>query len=337
MFQSATLKLTGWYLLILMAICIAFSFAIYGITSNDVNNRLQRFQSSLERSSGFNAPPPDSIRLNQASAESTTLGIELLYANIFILVAGGGASYFLARRTLRPIEEAHIAQSRFTSDASHELRTPLAVMKAEIEVALRDSISTKDEYREILTSNLEEVEKLTQLSEMLLNLSRLENDKLDRKPFDIVKLTHECVKRFGVSDSRIMVAKTPPLYVEGNISAIGELICILVDNSLKYSPDDSLVSIVITAQQQLIRFEITNTGVGIPNDKLPLIFDRFYRADDSRATGVEKKGYGLGLALAKKIVELHNGELSVTSEEGHRTSFTFLLSTHKDSQAKNQK
>src|SRR5690606_24862255 len=95
-----------------------------------------------------------------------------------IWLAGGVGSYYLARRTLRPIEEAHEAQSRFTSDASHELRTPLASMKTELEVALRDPALNKEEMRELLVSNLEEVDKLTKLSQNLLQLSRLEQENI---------------------------------------------------------------------------------------------------------------------------------------------------------------
>jgi two-component system sensor histidine kinase CiaH len=335
MFQSATLKLTAWYLIILMAISIVFSFAIYEITSNEVETRLQHFEVNLQNS-GFMGAPPDSLRQKQSGQASADIAVNLLYANLFILIAGGTGSYFLARRTLRPIEEAHNAQARFSSDASHELRTPLAVMKTEIEVALRDKESTEEELRDVLSSNLEEVEKLTQLSSMLLTLSKLEHDKLEVKEFDITKLTEECIKRFAQPADRINLKSNKKLIATGNSAAITELICILLDNALKYSPDTSLVSIILSQRQQHVSFEITNTGQGISEEKLPHIFDRFYRADSSR-TGGEQKGYGLGLALAKRIVEMHNGELSVTSEPGHRTTFTVLLSTSKETQAKNQK
>jgi signal transduction histidine kinase len=327
MYQSATLKLTGWYLLILMTISIIFSFSIYGITSNDVSNRLQHFETNLQRSPGFMATPPDSLRVDQSQQASENLAIELFYANLLILLVGGGGSYFLARRTLRPIEKAHEEQSRFTSDASHELRTPLAVMKAELEVTLKDKKSTNSELREVLESNLEEVEKLTQLSETLLNLSMLEHSKLEKKEFNFTELAQDCVRRFAQPKDRILIKADKKVMVMGNTSAIGELLSILIDNALKYSPDLSLVSITINKRQKNAVFEITNTGSGISKDKLPHIFDRFYRADDSRTSG-KQKGYGLGLSLAKRIVEIHNGELSVMSEVDHRTTFTVILSSN---------
>lgn len=318
-----------------MIISIVFSFAIFQITNHEVSTRLQRLESGI-MAAGFTNPPPDSLRQNQADQASANIAIELLYANLFVLIAGGAGSYLLARRTLRPIEVAHIAQSRFTSDASHELRTPLAVMKAEIEVTLRDKLSTNEELREVLESNLEEVENLTQLSEMLLNLSRLEHDKLEKKEFDLVSLARDTIKRLSLPETRVLLSGQKKVIGVGNPSMVGELIMILLENALKYSPEDSLVTIVITPRQHFASFEITNTGPGIAAEKLSFIFDRFYRADSSR-TGGEKKGYGLGLALAKRIVEVHGGELSVTSEVDHRTSFTFLIPTIKDLQAKIQK
>ncbi len=326
MFHSATLKLTGWYLLILMLISIVFSVVIFNITAHEVGTRLEHLETSLQRTPGFigGPPPTNTARTIETRDASTTIGLELIYANVCILILGGLGSYFLARRTLRPIEQAHEAQSRFTSDASHELRTPLAVMKTELEVALRDPNSSVDELRDILTSNLEEVEKLSQLSEMLLSLSRLDHDNLELQPTDIVETTREAMARFSLPADRIQLKAPTRLAVMANQPALRELVCILLDNALKYSPADSLVSIVLTKQTPYARFEITNTGPGIAPEKLPYIFDRFYRADSSRTSG-EQKGYGLGLALAKKIVELHNGELSVTSEIGHRTSFTVLL------------
>ncbi|MEP7204990.1 MAG: ATP-binding protein [Candidatus Saccharibacteria bacterium] len=325
MFQSATLKLTGWYLLIMMVISILFSVAIFNVTSNEVDLRLQHLQDSLRVKFGF--VPNDgegALRTHEASEASDRILMGLVYANFLILATGGIGSFLLARRTLRPIQEAHESQSRFTSDASHELRTPLATMKAEIEVALRDPRSTKQDLQEILLSNLEEVEKLSRLSEMLLNLSRLEHDKLERTAIDLADITKNVVQLHKQPPGRITIKTIGHPLVEGNEAAIAELVSILVDNSLKYSPDDSLVSITLSRHNHHARFEITNTGSGIEAATLPRIFDRFYRADTARTNG-HKKGYGLGLALAKKIVELHNGELSASSAPNHTTTFTVLL------------
>jgi signal transduction histidine kinase len=271
------------------------------------------------------AQPQEAFRISETDEAAHKIILGLIYANLLVLVGGGVGSFLMARRALKPIEEAHEAQSRFTSDASHELRTPLAAMKAEIEVTLRDTASSKSELREVLSSNLEEIEKLSRLAEMLLNLSRLDHDKLERTAVNIPALTKEVIRMYNQPSSRITVSspKSIPAVV-GNKSAIHELLSILIDNALKYSPADSLIAVTISKHSKSVRFEITNTGPGIAAAKLPHIFDRFYRGDTSR-THSASKGYGLGLSLAKKIVELHDGELSVTSTPNAATIFTVLL------------
>ena len=337
-FRSATLRLTAWYMLVLMSLSIMFSIAIYSLASGEVSNRLERFQTSLQQSHQFDMMPPimqEQLRNSEVHEATSNIAIELLYINIFVLAGGGFVSYFLARRSLAPIEKAHEAQSRFTSDASHELRTPLAVMKTELEVALMDKNATAKDLREVLVSNLEEVDKLTKLSQMLLNLSQFDHDKLKFSQINLSKIATSVIGDFKLPTSRIVVNAKKLPHINGNETAIAELIKILVDNSLQYSPSDSLIVVNLYESDKKAIFEITNTGPGIPGDKLPHIFDRFYRADSSRTNG-HQKGYGLGLALAKQIVDLHNGEIVATSTPNHETIFTLILPIDNDSKAKSQ-
>ncbi len=336
MFKSATLRLTGWYLLILMIISVLFSIAIYQITSNEMPTRLERFQNNLEQFQPFMQPPlssADDLRQNEVNASLASLSVELLYVNLGVLIFGGLGSYFLAKRNLLPIQKAHEAQSRFTSDASHELRTPLAAMKAEIEVTLRDKNATITDLKEVLSSNLEEVDKLSKLSEMLLNISRLDRDNLKFGAVNIVKVVDDVIKDFKKSSRSISVAGSRRLVAHGNEMAVTDLVKVLVENAVQYSPKKSEISIVLSKCDEYAKFEITNDGHGIDHDKLPHIFERFYRADSSRTNG-SRKGYGLGLALAKNIVELHKGKLFVSSTPGKETTFSFLLPLHKYSKQK---
>ena len=337
MFRSATFKLTGWYLMILMLLSITFSLAIYQMTANELQARLTRFQSNMQvyRDDSGTLPPIADIRISEERLASENIGNQLIYTNLVIFIVGGIASLYLARRHLKPIEVAHQAQSRFTSDASHELRTPLAVMKIELETALRDKEATVDSLKETLSSNLEEVDKLSKLSEMLLNLSRLDDSKIQLEKVHIGKVAKMVVHEFRIPASRLSISeqKTGPVY--GNETAILELVRILVDNSVQYSPRDSHISINIYRDQNMTRFDISNEGAGIDAEKLPHVFERFFRADSSRTEG-ERKGYGLGLALAKKIVELHNGTLRVSSKPNETTTFTFLLPLYQESKAKNK-
>ena len=211
MFHSATLKLTGWYLLILMAISLIFSVVIYNIVSNELGDRLEQLQSRFERSNiaipfdGLHNPTYTAFRIDQDARAKTNLLVSLIYVNLLILATGGAGSYLLARRTLQDIEAAHEAQSRFTSDASHELRTPLAAMRTEIEVALRDKDATKTELRETLESSLEEVNKLTNLSQMLLHLARAEHNDLEMTAISLPAITENIVRRYDKTGKRIEI------------------------------------------------------------------------------------------------------------------------------------
>jgi signal transduction histidine kinase len=337
MFRSATLRLTGWYLLILMVLSVIFSIVIYNVATSEVETRLERFQTSIQQYRGFMPPNMSTGTLidNELSKSESNISIELFYVNLFVLIAGGFASYYLARHHLLPIEKAHEAQSRFTSDASHELRTPLAIMKTEIEVALRDKTSTTDSLKEILSSNLEEVDKLAKLAEMLLNLSRLDSTKLKLGIMNLNKTTKGILKDFNQPQSRILLSSQKQQIIRGNEMAIADLVKILIDNALQYSDKNSQIKINIYRQNQEAKFEIINSGPGIQPDKLVHVFDRFYRADSSRTSG-DNKGYGLGLALAKKIVELHNGELTARSIPDKETVFTFVIPLYSNAQAKTQ-
>ncbi|MCD8561597.1 ATP-binding protein [Candidatus Saccharibacteria bacterium] len=343
MFQSATVKLTASYLAIIMAVSLSFSVVIYQLNYSEINSRLKDLQYSIVEEVPYFIPSdltqpfftgPNSPLIIQSQQAAAQMLLSLVYINLVILAAGGLGSYFLARRTLQPIEEAHEAQSRFTSDASHELRTPLAAMKAELEVSLRDAGLTIEEARELLESNLEEVNKLIQLSEMLLQLSRLDHDKLERTAIDLAGLvrairtanfTKEQAERFKVSGRKKSV-------VFGNQAALEELATILFDNALKYSPEGTPIDVRITEHRGLVRMTIHNQGEAIPEEKLAHLFDRFFRADTSRTHG-DKSGYGLGLSIAQKIVDVHHGSIEVESTETG-TTFTVSLPAFRRQQSK---
>ena len=326
MFHSATLKLTAWYLGILMVISILFSVSIYEINFHEVNVRLENLQHGLAVSRVQTAPGGfingNDLRHQQSDAAAQQMIISLVYLNAIILVGGGLGSYWLARRTLRPIEEAHEAQSRFTSDASHELRTPLAAMKAEIEVSLRGGSIDSTEARQLLESNLEEVNKLIALSEMLLNMSRLDYDRLEKKSIDMPALLDEVLKPFPAKRFNITARKKA--VAVGDKAAFAELMTILIENALKYSPEKSKIDIRIFERVGRFGFEIANKGT-ISEKDLGHVFERFYRGDISRTLSSEN-GYGLGLALAKRIVEIHAGDIHVATKGG-RVTFTVYLPT----------
>lgn len=325
-FKSATIQLTFWYAGIIVVISLLFSIVIFSIATSEVGSRITTFQQTFH----FPTPAEEGqmtyrdLRDLQILEAQNNLIASLIVTNLLIWFAGGVGSYYLARRTLRPIEEAHDAQSRFTSDASHELRTPLASMKLELEVALRDTDSPPAELREVLTSNLEEVNKLTRLSHTLLQLSRLEHDKIVRERVHLDDAITATLRQFSHDDRTVTRTGPSGLDADANQSNVEELLTILLDNAFKYSPADSAIQLVTFRRRQMVGFKIINEGKGIATENLPHIFDRFYRTERSR-TVRRTKDYGLGLSLAKKLVELHNGDLSVSSAPNALTTFTVLL------------
>lgn len=313
-----------------MTISIVFSIVIYNVASNEVNDRLRQLQTNIQ-----NAPFPVEVpeRLNYAAlrnaqfeAANQNLAWRLIYANIVILLAGGAGSFFLARRTLRPIEQAHEAQARFVSDASHELKTPLSVMKTELEVGLRDKELSQQDARDLIESSLEEVNKLASLSATLLQLSQFEHTELEQEHVSLNDIASRIVKKYDKTRERIEFSSaSDDLIIYANKTSIEELVTLLVDNALKYSPETSPVTLTLAKQGKYAAMTITNSGNGISAEDLPHIFERFYRADTSRSRNNKASGHGLGLSLAKRIVELHDGELSVTSAPNSETTFTVLL------------
>lgn len=330
MFHSATLRLTIWYLLILMSVGIIFSVIIYQLASSEVSDQLEAIREQLRSESivseDFDFTTLQSLqRAREAHASIFT---SLAYMNVMFLAVGGVASYLLARRTLEPIEQVHEAQSRFTSDASHELRTPLAAMKTELEVALRDPKLSKAEMLELLESNLEEVDKLSQISHTLLLLSRLDYGGLSTRRIAFDDIVRRLIENINRQEPRIdYTAPDKPLYITAHQVSIEELVIILLDNALKYSPKNSKIRVKLRKRGKKAQLQVVNTGKGINPDELPHIFERFYRADESR-TGGGKTGFGLGLALAKRVVEVHHGDLSVRSGVGKETAFTVSLPLH---------
>lgn len=327
-FQSATLKLTAWYVLGIMIISLIFSLLIYNFATGEIAARIEVIETRIANDPALlQQMSIDLVRLRERQLEQAhrNIIIMLTYANIAVFCVALIAGSFWSRRILHPIELAHEAQSKFTSDASHELKTPLAVMKTELEVVLSDPKAKKSDYREILESNLEEVDRLSHLSNTLLKLAKLEYSTLEWRKFNITETVDVAMRSLGERSERIDVRAMKKLPdIEANPASITELVVVLLDNALKYSPPDSRIEIALKRKVRAVEISVTNQGKGIAPEKLPYIFTRFYRADTSRSKQSEAS-YGLGLPLAKKIVELHHGELTATSQPGVFTTFVVKL------------
>ena len=336
-FKSATLKLTLFYVLIAMVISIAFSIAIYNISSNELESGFNRqarvFRDiPMQNSTNFQAPNFDDLRLQQINESNNNLQHNLTLFNLLILILSSAAGYFLARRTLKPIEEAMDAQSRFTADASHELRTPITAMRTEIEVSLRDKKLDLKSAKKLLESNLEEADKLESLSNALLKLARYQDDV--KKTFhkvnlsDIVISSYEKIESLATQKSVAFENELEDISIFGDKESLTELFVILLDNAIKYSPKNSTINISIIKTDGHVLVKIKDRGMGIKASDLPHIFDRFFRADHSRNKEMIN-GYGLGLSIAKNIVDLHSGTISANSKPGKGSEFVIKFKVAK--------
>ncbi|MDB5166275.1 MAG: putative Histidine kinase [Candidatus Saccharibacteria bacterium] len=329
MIRSAVLRLSLLYLAIIMAISIGFSCLLYSVATGELERELQHPPTS-QLLNWEQLLDYDAYRMRRLSEGRDHIKSSLVLLNAFTLAAAGGLSYYAARRTFKPIGEALEAQSRFASDASHELRTPLAAMQAEIEVMLRDTDVTREELRNQLTSNLEEIAKLQRLSDSLLRLARQSEPLHTFGGVKLSDIVREATKRFDKAAKQKNVSFEIDLddaaSVRGDADALTELLSVLLDNAVKYSPEKSTVKITGHIQQHRVILTVADSGPGITAMALPHLFERFYRADSSRNKSTS--GYGLGLAIAAKIVQQHGGTIKAYSDRD-KGGATFTVSLPK--------
>lgn len=326
-FSSAIIRLTAWYMLIVAIICVGFSFIIYGLSSVEFDRRLPTAPDSDQ----YQQIDPDTleqIRAERATASRSHLAASLIVVNAFAFTLGGFGSYFLARRTLRPIQEVTRAQGRFISDASHELRTPLAVMQSEIEISLRGKPGKAD-LHQLVQSNLEEVNRLRELSDRLLQLSTGGSVALTKVVVEDVVIDGITPHLKKADERKIQIVnKLDSSVAQANAESLKDVVSILIDNAIKYSPNKSKITVRSETRGRNVYIHIADKGRGIEQRDVPFIFDRFYRADMSR-TNQDVKGHGLGLSIAKQIVDTMRGDISVKSAPGKGTTFSVKLDVAK--------
>lgn len=306
-FNLARIKLTLTYLAIIMAISLFFSLNIYGIIDREIQRRDRIFHL---------APPKelvDEIR--------SRIIDQLILINSGILLVSGISGYFLAGLTLKPIEEMVEEQKRFISDASHELRTPLTAIKIETEVALRDKKLDLKNAKKQLASNLEEIDKLKKLTDYILTLNKLQNNFLEnQEEINLKEIALQTIKRFGQK----IKLEAEEIKIKGNKESIEKLMAIFLDNAIKYTPKNKKIEMKIKEENGKAIIEIKDNGVGIKQSEIPHIFDRFYRADVSRSKN-KIEGYGLGLAIAKEIIESYKGKIEIESVLGKGSVFRIQI------------
>jgi len=231
-------------------------------------------------------------------------------------------------RMLERLEEAFARQRRFTADASHELRTPLALLTSRADVALARP-RTLAEYREALTGVRDDAARMAQLLGELLTLARVDRGQelLAREPVALADLVADTLAALEplATDRQValQVGALLPCIVTGDQTRLTQLLINLVDNALKYTPAGGRVTVGLARDADMALLSVADTGIGIPPEHLPRLFERFYRVDTARTRTAG--GAGLGLAIAEWIVQAHGGTIAVTSQISGGSVFSVRL------------
>lgn len=225
---------------------------------------------------------------------------------------------------LERVEESVEAQKRFIADSSHELRTPLTAIRGNVDLLERE---TDEQSRsESLDSIKREAERMSRIVQNLLLLAQLDaQSSFNPHEVELDTLLLDVFRQAKVmaGSRRVQLGNEDVATVKGDADQLKQMLLNLVDNAIKYTPPDGQITLALYRDDQWARIEVADTGVGIPEEHLPHIFDRFYRVDKVRSRS--QGGTGLGLAIVKSIAELHGGQVTVTSSVGQGSSFAVWL------------
>ncbi len=293
------------FLIIIPAGLILTGFAAYFI-SKAAFKPIARMSDTAKNISGENLDKR--LELPKAKDEVRALGVTL-------------------NEMIERIDNAFKSQKRFVANASHEIRTPLTVIQTELEILekkLKDN-----ETKESVKIALSEIEDLTKLTNSLLTIAKLDSSqtKLNLSQLRIDELLAECAQSMNQASVKkniqLILHIDDAIEMKADKEKLKRVFLNLIDNAIKYSSNDSRVTIMLEkVTENKIKISVEDAGSGILSSEIPYIFNRFYRSDEIRA---EVSGNGLGLAIAKEIVELHRGEISVESKPGEKTIFKVML------------
>ena len=229
----------------------------------------------------------------------------------------------LSKKILNPIIQNMEKQKQFITNASHELKTPLAVITADIDV-LEMSVGEENEWLQSIKS---QTNRLNTLIKSLLNLANVEEgkNKLEITEFSITDVVSEEIKDFKslLQEKKIEFDNTNNILINADINMIKQVIVILIDNAIKYTPNNGIIKIDVEKQGKKTKLEVCNTCENTKNININRVFDRFYRDEKSR--NKKKEGYGIGLSIAKSIVDVHKGKISAYINEDDMICFKIIL------------
>ncbi len=322
-FLKARLKLTFFYIAILLIVIIAFSIMLYTLFVNNIASNFEFEEESYSEAETI----PEYVILNNAI---NRLKLVLIATDIGIILIISGLSYFLAGKTLQPIKKSLDEQKRFVSDSAHELRTPLSIMKTGIETIALEKNQTLEDYKTLNKDLLEEVDRLINMSNDLLFLARSDSEKPE-KYMDKINLSSICsnqiksVKAYAKSKKVSLNEDIErALHMMGNANQINRLVANLLKNAIDYNIKNGDVMLSLRKYKHNIILSVKDTGIGIALNDQKHIFERFFKVDKARS--IYEGGSGLGLSIVKEIVDFHKGTIKINSAPSKGTEV--IISFH---------
>ena len=341
MFTSARLKLTFWYFVMITCLTGSITTLFYIQTGLVLEHEYDRIERRLQRE-GMGSPMMNDFQtldapvvpgLRRLLPGDITLAREkilwqLILINIGVVGVFTGIGYWWAGKSLAPIQAAHESQQRFIGDAAHELKTPITAMRTALEVNLMEAGLNKS-VKKVLSENLSDVKALENLIQNLLQLTQMQERQSKLMPVDLAEIVAKAEKlvRSLAQKKKIQIQVLPEI-IKLNVlvqpAALVETLIILLDNAIKYSASESVIKLKIYQHQRWAIIQVIDTGLGMSPDQIPHIFERFYRADSAR-NKQNLPGFGLGLAIAKELIQLQKGQISVISKLNYGTTFTLKV------------
>lgn len=256
----------------------------------------------------------------------------LIILGVLALISAAIFGHIMAGRAIIPLKEAYEKQRQFAADASHELRTPLAVVMASADLLLMDQSIKSPFLKQVIGDVKSEVQKMSKLVSDLLMVARSDNNalKVTIKVFDLGEMLNQNIRMMRPLAEKKKIKLNGKnirnIEMTADEQKIKQLILILVDNAIKYTPDGGNVTVSMEEYAEgKVTFSVKDSGIGIAKEDQDKIFERFYRVDKARSR--EIGGNGLGLSIASEIVRLHEGKIWVESELGQGTKFNVELKT----------
>ena len=328
MYKKTRLQLTILYTIIFLILFWGLSFGIYFWMNRYFGDNSKRMHYLTTNANGKYIYDEEDKRTEpESDVIMDKLGTILFSIDLLVLLGIPTITWFLTGKTLLPIQQSHARERQFYTNASHDLRTPLSILKGEIDLALRKK-QTQSSFKNILQSNKEEVDQLISLVETMFFFSRNnEQQQISKKEdVDLIDIlfntiaTHQ--KQSEYKNIQLSFRSTKEsISIMGNAQLLQRLFSNIIENAIKYTADKGTISVRLFRENQNVTCKIKDSGVGISHQQQEKIFNRFYRGE----TSMKEEGYGLGLSIARQIVEYHEGTISLLSVVGKGTTVTITF------------